>query len=426
MTRTAAAAREDFLAGSRVARQLEGGKVGVAATRRLLRDRALDGLGRGRDLALVTPRREERKRCQEEREDDERAAHRAQSNQRCRRGARGGLLVPADGDRGRGAPAEHVPGRVVHQQRDEQRDEDGVRHGQSRTTGRHHDEHRERRQDGERRPEAGEAPSNGDLEPVGDVSENGGRAVAERLGDVAGAAERGIEPDERHAERDDARRCECDMDGAKSRTVRIRDQRRVPREQHEEPAAVRAEAVARDGDERERADGDPDPAEEPRAEQGRYEQHRLEQVRDAVEAAGLRGAERRERDRLRVEPEREEVGREDRGAGDAEREERGRDAEQRDDPPAGEPEVRGERKEDDPRTEARDEDRGDVREAAGEDAQQQPPVVVPRDPAVEALQRGDRVVHLDDLELVRARRRRARRDRRSASSPTSAHRGGPA
>ena len=35
---------------------------------------------------------------------------------------------------------------------------------------------------------------------------------------------------------------------------------------------------------------------------------------------------------------------------------------------------------------------------AGDDAQQQPPVVVPRDPAVEALQRGDRVVHLDDLE----------------------------
>ena len=142
----------------------------------------------------------------------------------------------------------------------------------------------------------------------------------------------------------------------------------------------------------------PSPAEEPGAEERRHEQHRLEQVRDAVEAAGLRGAERRERNRLRVEPEREEVAGEEGGTGEAEREQRGRQAEQRDDPPAGEPQVGGEREEDDPRREARQEDRGEVGEAAGEDAQPEPPVVVPLDPAVETLERGDGIVHLDDLE----------------------------
>ena len=62
VARAAAAAREHLFAGGSVARQLEGGKVGVAATRRLLRDRALDGLGRRRDLALAASHGDERER----------------------------------------------------------------------------------------------------------------------------------------------------------------------------------------------------------------------------------------------------------------------------------------------------------------------------------------------------------------------------
>jgi hypothetical protein len=81
----------------------------------------------------------------------------------------------------------------------------------------------------------------------------------------------------------------------------------------------------------------PATAEKPRAEQRREEQHRFQQVRDAVEAAGLRGAERRQRDRLRIEPEDEQVGAEHGATRDSEREERREQGDERDHPPPGEP-----------------------------------------------------------------------------------------
>ena len=101
-----------------------------------------------------------------------------------------------------------------------------------------------------------ERPPDGDLEPVGDVSEHGSRAVAERPRDVARPAERGVQV--RRAPRRARRRPRPrPAMSADVRPAGVRDQRGVAGEQDEEPAAVRAEAVARDGDEGEGADRDP-------------------------------------------------------------------------------------------------------------------------------------------------------------------------
>ena len=131
---------------------------------------------------------------------------------------------------------------------------------------------------------------------------------------------------------------------------------------------------------------------------GGEEEERLEEVRDAVEASRLGRPERRERDGLGVEAEDEEIRGEHGGAREPERQERRGEADEGDDPPAREPEVRGQRDEDHARRQARGEDGHDVRDRADEDAERQPDAVVPLDPFLEPLQGTDRVVAGDHLE----------------------------
>ena len=184
-----------------------------------------------------------------------------------------------------------------------------------------------------------------------------------------------------------------------SRAPRPRtSERRVRRQQHEQPAAVRPEAAARDRDERDARERDAQPAEQRRPHDRGDEQHRLEQVGDAVEAARLGRAERRECNGAGVEAEDEEVGEEHRGAGEAEREEDRGERDEGDEPPSREPEVRGEAEQDDARCEPRLEDGGDVRERADEERQREPDAVVPLDPVLEPLERRHRILDRDDLE----------------------------
>ncbi len=109
---------------------------------------------------------------------------------------------------------------------------------------------------------------------------------------MARSSEQRVEPDER-----DSRDCHCGTEngeprGREAHTAHPQQQRPVPREQHEQTAAVRAEAVAADGYECDGGDGDSRPAKQRRAEQRGEEEPGGEQVREAVEAPGLRRAER--------------------------------------------------------------------------------------------------------------------------------------
>ena len=139
--------------------------------------------------------------------------------------------------------------------------------------------------------------------------------------------------DARHHERRNASNVE-------PHAARAYEQGRVRGEQHEQPTAVRPEAAARDGDEREPRNRDAEAPEERRSEDRRDEEHRLEQVGDAVEPPCLGRAERRQGDRLRVQPEDEEVREQDRRAREPERKHGGSQRHDRDHPPACEPEVR--------------------------------------------------------------------------------------
>ena len=183
------------------------------------------------------------------------------------------------------------------------------------------------------------------------------------------------------------------------RPAGVPEQRRVAREQDEEPAAVRAEAVPRHGDERERADGDPRP--------GRGARRRAAPGRAASSRAGSRRRRSGRPATGRTARARPPPGRARARGGSAARtvaqarpsgsSAAARPSSATTHQPASQRFAASARRT--TRGAKRgSEDRGEVREAAGEDAQPQPPVVVPLDPAVETLERGDGIVHLDDLE----------------------------
>ncbi len=215
---------------------------------------------------------------------------------------------------------------------------------------------------------------------------------------MARAAEGSIEPDERDGRHDDGGRDRRRAPAPERHAARSDEKRPVGGEEHEQAAAVGAEPASRDRDERQGRHGEAEAAEERDPEERGDEEHRLEQVRDAVEAARLGRPEGREGDRLGVEPEGQQVCGEHRRTGRAEREQRGREPDERDDPPAREPEVRGEPEQDHPRREPRHEHRGDVGDPPDEERERQPDAVVPLDPRLQALEHRHGVVHRDDLE----------------------------
>ena len=240
-------------------------------------------------------------------------------------------------------------------------------------------------------PGARGGAADGELEPVGEVAGERAGAVSERARDVAVAARRGVDADEDERERDRGRRERADPRGRQAESAQAHGQHGVADQEHDETAAVGAEPVAADRDERQDGDRDAAGAEERGADEGGHEQQRLEEVVDPVEAARLRRAERRERDRLRIESQREEVGREDRGAREPERQHDGchpgRDREH-----GLEPEVRGERDEDRPEREHRPHEGEHEHDRREQDGQRQAAAVVALDPLVEPLERGDGVV----------------------------------
>ena len=180
---------------------------------------------------------------------------------------------------------------------------------------------------------ARECPPDRELDPVGEVADELSGAARECRGDVALAARQRVQRDEceRHGE-DRRRDCRHRARGQPD-VVQAQCEHGEPGREHEQTAAVGAEAVAPDGDECEAGHRQGCPAEQRRAEQRGHEEHRPEQVVDPVEAARLGGAERRERHRLRVEAERHEVRGQDRRAGG----------------PEGEQHHRGNRSEGEPR-----------------------------------------------------------------------------
>ena len=163
----------------------------------------------------------------------------------------------------------------------------------------------QRGEDGECGPERRERPARGELEAVAEVREHCARPVADRVRHVARPAERRVEPDERDAGDDDARRPRATTRRASTRvpsTRRASVAYAASRTSRPPPSAPnRLPATATSASAR---DGDPEASEQGRAEQRGEEQERLEQVRDAVEAPRLGRPERRERDGLRVEAER--------------------------------------------------------------------------------------------------------------------------
>ena len=208
---------------------------------------------------------------------------------------------------------------------------------------------------------------------------------------MARSADGGVEPDERDAGHRRDHRDRGDAPRVETVTMRPQQQRQIGREQDEQAAAVCAEAASGDSYDSERRDRGAAPAEQGRAEQRREEKERREQVRDAVEAPGLRRAEGRERDSFGIEPERDEVGGEHGAAREAEGKHDRREPDERDGPPAGEPEVRGERERGSRaapdaarrrRRCRRARRRGSISGA----------MVVPLDPALETFERRDRVV----------------------------------
>ena len=88
------------------------------------------------------------------------------------------------------------------------------------------------------------------------------------------------------------RRERGDPRGRQAEPAEAHGQHRVADQEHDEAAAVGAEPVAADRDERQDGDRDAAGAEERGADEGGHEQQRLEQVVDPVEAAGLGRAER--------------------------------------------------------------------------------------------------------------------------------------
>ena len=191
---------------------------------------------------------------------------------------------------------------------------------------------------------------------------------------------------------------------AASRTVepapaQAQDEHEVGGAEHDEPAAVGAEAVPADRHERERGDRDPGTPEQGGADERRDEQHRLEQVVDAVEAARLGWAERRQRHRLGIDSHRHEVGGQDRGAGETEREEHGRDARGERDHGV-EPEVRGQHDEQGAEGQSRPDKREHDQQDCDRDRQRQAQAVVAVDAVVERLERGCRIVALDDAQAA--------------------------
>ena len=222
--------------------------------------------------------------------------------------------------------------------------------------------------------------------------------LAHGVRDVTRPARDGVEPDEDDAPPRRPRRPSPLPDGRRDgRGSGGRGALRTPPGARQ-PAAVRAEAAPRDGDQGDPGDRGPGPAEKRWSEDRRDEEHRLEQVGDAVEAPCLRGAERGQRDGLGVEAEDQQVGGQDGGAGEPERQDHRRRRDERDEPPAGEPEVRGQPEQDDPRCEARRDHRHDVGQRADEQRQGEPDAVVPLDPVLEPGQGGDGVADGDDLE----------------------------
>ena len=353
MARDAAGALEDLFPGRRVALQIERREVLARPGRRLLGDRADHRLRCRRDLLAAAPGRDERHHRQKERESCERAAHRGQSNQVRSRTARRPVLETTDDEGRDGAEADDVAGRVVDDEGDEQGDEHRVGERAPRPSCGDDGEDDERRADGECRADRGECPPGRQLEPVGDVTQNGTRSFAHGVRDVTRPARDGVEPyedDRRRDGRDGNRRCPTRVE---TDATPADEERCVRRQEHEQPAAVRAEAAPRDRDQGDPCDRRPGAAEKRRSEDRRDEEHRLQQVGDAVEAPCLRGAERGQRDGLGVEAEDQQVGGQDGGAGEPERQDHRRRGDERDEPPAGEPEVRGQPEQDDPRCETR-------------------------------------------------------------------------
>ena len=177
------------------------------------------------------------------------------------------------------------------------------------------------------------------------------------------------------------------------------DEHEVGGGEHDDPAAVGAEAGAADRHERQGGDGDSGAPEQRCAHERRHEQHRLEQVVDAVEPARLRWTEGRERDGLGVQPHRDEIRGEERRAGQPEGEHnRGEAGCNRD--RRVEPQVRGERDQDGAECELRSHERQSDQQCGQSDRQRQAQAVVPVDPVVERLECLHRVVARDDLQTT--------------------------
>ena len=131
--------------------------------------------------------------------------------------------------------------------------------------------------------EARGSSSHRQLDAVGDVARERDRTVADGVGDVTGAPGCGVDGKEQERECDGSRdNCGGEL-RSRSAVPEAQDEHQVRGGEHDDAAAVGAEAGAADGDERQGADGDSGASEQRRADERRHEQHRLEQVVDPVE-----------------------------------------------------------------------------------------------------------------------------------------------
>ena len=104
---------------------------------------------------------------------------------------------------------------------------------------------------------------------------------------MAGAPGRRIDCEQQEREGDGARRNRGDQLRSRSAASEAQEEDEVGGGEHDDPAAVGAEAGAADRHESEGGDGDSSAPEPSRADERRHQQHRLEQVVHPVEPARL-------------------------------------------------------------------------------------------------------------------------------------------